>query len=129
MSRHRPPQQIHKTSHDQGPIADPSAEDLRAMGIDETGTDEGALFLSTTPLPLPQPTIDSLGKQGATYLGVAAFDTLGGMWLLCATRTAPLAWVGLSVDFVPYEELGRQQAPQTVPGQLPPGPLQEYKGP
>lgn len=127
----RPPQHMRPMPHDQGPIADdPSASDLRAMGLDEgDGPDgEGGLFLSTLPMPLPQATLDSLARQGATYLGLTAFDSLGTMWTLCGTKTAPLAWVGISVDFVPYEELG-QQSTQPAPGQLPPGPLQEYKGP
>lgn len=124
----RPPQRhIQPSPHNQGPIADDP--DLTALGMDEgDGADGGALFLSTVPMPLPQATLDSLGQQGATYLGVAAFDSMGSMWLLCGTKTAPLAWIGIPVDFVPYEELGQRAAPQAAPGQLPPGPLQEYKG-
>lgn len=127
----RPPTHIRPSPHEQGPIVDDP--DLQAMGLDEgdgEGPDsESGLFLSTLPMPLPQPTLDSLTRQGATYLGLAAFDSLGTMWLLCGTKTAPLAWVGITVDFVPFEELAPPPAAQAAPGQIPPGPLQTYKGP
>lgn len=113
----------------QGPIADDPTAAIEddALGIGEEG---GALFLSVLPTPLPQTTLNSLAKKGVSYLGAAAFDDAGGMWLLCAHIQRPLLWIGLKTEFVLYEEIDKPK-----PGELPPGPLQHgstirhYQGP
>lgn len=129
-----------QSTQPRGPIADDPAvpEDLGLGAMDDQSLaafgapDDGAgsaMFLSVLPMPLPQATLDSLSKQGATYLGATAFDDAGTMWLLSSLPGRPLAWVGIDADFVPYEEISQPPQPQQKPGELPPGPLQEYRGP